>query len=179
MRHRDRYPGSPHFLVRVLTVCLKAEGTHNDCCVCPPKKTKKKKKKLKKKNILPPIFFFFFLINFLFFFWRALRAVGRPEKKLFLCFFFFRCGHLRERERIVTPGQEKKKTKSYGGTGIRARDERITTANANHYTIPPDHKCIKVWSQFDPQIQKKQKQKQKILRSRELNPGLLRDRQEY
>ena len=27
--------------------------------------------------------------------------------------------------------------KSYGGTGIRARVERITTANANHYTIPP------------------------------------------
>ena len=27
--------------------------------------------------------------------------------------------------------------KGYGGTGIRARVERITTANANHYTIPP------------------------------------------
>ena len=24
-----------------------------------------------------------------------------------------------------------------GGTGIRARDKRITTAYANHYTIPP------------------------------------------
>jgi hypothetical protein len=31
-----------------------------------------------------------------------------------------------------------------GGTGIRARVERITTANANHYTIPPDHECNKV-----------------------------------
>jgi hypothetical protein len=27
--------------------------------------------------------------------------------------------------------------KENGGTGIRARVERITTANANHYTIPP------------------------------------------
>jgi hypothetical protein len=30
-----------------------------------------------------------------------------------------------------------KQNKGYGGTGIRARVERITTANANHYTIPP------------------------------------------
>ena len=28
-------------------------------------------------------------------------------------------------------------TKNYGGTGIRARVKRITTAYANHYTIPP------------------------------------------
>ena len=35
--------------------------------------------------------------------------------------------------------KKKKKKKNYGGTGIRARVERITTANANHYTIPPDH----------------------------------------
>jgi hypothetical protein len=27
--------------------------------------------------------------------------------------------------------------KGYGGTGIRARVKRITTAYANHYTIPP------------------------------------------
>jgi hypothetical protein len=27
--------------------------------------------------------------------------------------------------------------KWYGGTGIRARVKRITTAYANHYTIPP------------------------------------------
>jgi hypothetical protein len=32
------------------------------------------------------------------------------------------------------------KPKDNGGTGIRARVERITTANANHYTIPPAHK---------------------------------------
>jgi hypothetical protein len=32
-----------------------------------------------------------------------------------------------------------KQKKGYGGTGIRARVERITTANANHYTIPPRH----------------------------------------
>jgi hypothetical protein len=31
------------------------------------------------------------------------------------------------------------KQKVNGGTGIRARVERITTANANHYTIPPAH----------------------------------------
>jgi hypothetical protein len=35
-------------------------------------------------------------------------------------------------------GKEKRKEKKdIGGTGIRARVERITTANANHYTIPP------------------------------------------
>ncbi len=28
--------------------------------------------------------------------------------------------------------------KIYGGTGIRARVKRITTAYANHYTIPPE-----------------------------------------
>ena len=32
------------------------------------------------------------------------------------------------------PTQQKK---GYGGTGIRARVKRITTAYANHYTIPP------------------------------------------
>ena len=31
--------------------------------------------------------------------------------------------------------------KGYGGTGIRARVKRITTAYANHYTIPPRLKC--------------------------------------
>ena len=30
-------------------------------------------------------------------------------------------------------------TKKNGGTGIRARVKRITTAYANHYTIPPRH----------------------------------------
>jgi hypothetical protein len=34
------------------------------------------------------------------------------------------------------------RTKRYGGTGIRARVERITTANANHYTIPPRYDTI-------------------------------------
>jgi hypothetical protein len=29
--------------------------------------------------------------------------------------------------------------KEFGGTGIRARVKRITTAYANHYTIPPLH----------------------------------------
>jgi hypothetical protein len=29
------------------------------------------------------------------------------------------------------------RTKKHGGTGIRARVKRITTAYANHYTIPP------------------------------------------
>ena len=33
----------------------------------------------------------------------------------------------------------KETKKNYGGTGIRARVKRITTAYANHYTIPPDH----------------------------------------
>ena len=32
-----------------------------------------------------------------------------------------------------------RKKKSFGGTGIRARVKRITTAYANHYTIPPDY----------------------------------------
>ena len=41
-----------------------------------------------------------------------------------------------------TEQETKQKTKSYGGTGIRARVERITTANANHYTIPPDHNFL-------------------------------------
>jgi hypothetical protein len=33
--------------------------------------------------------------------------------------------------------------KGYGGTGIRARVKRITTAYANHYTIPPrlEYRC--------------------------------------
>ena len=31
--------------------------------------------------------------------------------------------------------------KGYGGTGIRARVKRITTAYANHYTIPPRLTC--------------------------------------
>jgi hypothetical protein len=37
-----------------------------------------------------------------------------------------------------------RRTKRYGGTGIRARVERITTANANHYTIPPRYATVSV-----------------------------------
>jgi hypothetical protein len=37
-----------------------------------------------------------------------------------------------------------RRTKRYGGTGIRARVERITTANANHYTIPPRYDTVHV-----------------------------------
>ena len=33
--------------------------------------------------------------------------------------------------------RKKKSKKVYGGTGIRARVKRITTAYANHYTIAP------------------------------------------
>jgi hypothetical protein len=38
------------------------------------------------------------------------------------------------RQRLPRPKPTKK---GYGGTGIRARVKRITTAYANHYTIPP------------------------------------------
>ena len=73
------------------------------------------------------------------------------------------------------------KQKVNGGTGIRARVERITTANANHYTIPPAHNfqylASLVVTNFHSNSNRNQKKR--ILRSRELNPGLLRDRQEY
>jgi hypothetical protein len=39
-------------------------------------------------------------------------------------------------------------SKIYGGTGIRARVKRITTAYANHYTIPPDHDFQFIWFLF-------------------------------
>ena len=39
--------------------------------------------------------------------------------------------------RVENPNKPESKKKIDGGTGIRARVERITTANANHYTIPP------------------------------------------
>jgi hypothetical protein len=72
------------------------------------------------------------------------------------------------------------KPKDNGGTGIRARVERITTANANHYTIPPGHKQKQGASLLGTNIALTANKIQKlILRSRELNPGLLRDRQEY
>ena len=46
-------------------------------------------------------------------------------------FFFFS---------IAWPGDSVSELKKNGGTGIRARVKRITTAYANHYTIPP-HPC--------------------------------------
>jgi hypothetical protein len=39
---------------------------------------------------------------------------------------------------------EMMRPKRYGGTGIRARVKRITTAYANHYTIPPQYGSIGV-----------------------------------
>jgi hypothetical protein len=74
------------------------------------------------------------------------------------------------------------KQKLNGGTGIRARVERITTANANHYTIPPAHNSERFANLTVTNVTAAQRPKAKkklILRSRELNPGLLRDRQEY
>ena len=48
------------------------------------------------------------------------RGEGTPEKL--------------SRQSLLRPKPTKK---GYGGTGIRARVKRITTAYANHYTIPP------------------------------------------
>jgi hypothetical protein len=42
------------------------------------------------------------------------------------------------RQSLARPKPTKK---GYGGTGIRARVKRITTAYANHYTIPPRLGC--------------------------------------
>ena len=50
------------------------------------------------------------------------------------CIFFKSFMFLVTRKKKV---EEKKKKKEFGGTGIRARVKRITTAYANHYTIPP------------------------------------------
>ena len=46
------------------------------------------------------------------------------------CSFFFLC-------RALKGNTQAKKKQKNGGTGIRARVKRITTAYANHYTIPP------------------------------------------
>ena len=49
---------------------------------------------------------------------------------------YHREGHTRK-TLSVDFSRPKLTTKGYGGTGIRARVKRITTAYANHYTIPP------------------------------------------
>ena len=59
----------------------------------------------------------------------------------------------------------------FGGTGIRARVKRITTAYANHYTIPPD--LDRHWSVL-PLVHVGQPEKKKDQKNRrfyrDLNP---------